>query len=76
MNNIRHFETLTPMKAIRMKCYQCSNGSANEIKECPITGCALYKFMAGHRPDKESITDVDVRVFLDDEREVVHFTHE
>lgn len=27
---------LTPMKAIRKKCLECSCGSFNEVKLCPI----------------------------------------
>lgn len=41
---------LTPMKAIRQKCIQCSLGSAKEIKLCPVEKCALYEYRFGHRP--------------------------
>ena len=30
---------LTPMKAIRKKCLECSCGSFNEVKLCPIEKC-------------------------------------
>ncbi len=76
MKNVKHFDTLTPIKAIRMKCMQCSNGQYSEIRKCPIPGCALYHYRLGHRPDKETITDIDLRIFPDDKREVVHFTCE
>lgn len=35
---------LTPMKAIRMRCYECA-GSAREITLCPVTGCPLMRFV-------------------------------
>lgn len=52
---------LTPMKAIRKKCLECSNGSFNEVKLCPIINCALYSYRFGHRPDtgKEIPTSKD-----------------
>jgi hypothetical protein len=39
---------LTPIKSIRAKCLDCSAGSPKEVKECPVTGCALYPG-GGHR---------------------------
>lgn len=42
---------LTPMKAIRLKCLDCSNGSSNEVKLCPITRCPLYPFRLGKNPN-------------------------
>lgn len=48
-----HASDLTPMKAIRRKCLDCSNGSAKEVKECAITTCPLYPFRLGKRPQYE-----------------------
>ena len=42
---------LTPVKAIRAKCLDCSCGSANEVKLCPITTCALYPYRFGKNPN-------------------------
>lgn len=48
---------LTPMKAIRKKCLECSNGQTKEVRFCPIKNCALYSYRNGHRPkDEEVIT--------------------
>lgn len=44
---------LTPMKAIRKKCLECSNGSTLEARECPIKNCALYTYRMGHKPKDE-----------------------
>lgn len=42
---------LTPMKAIRAKCLDCSCGSANEVKHCPITNCPLFPYRSGKNPN-------------------------
>jgi len=44
----------TPIKAIRAKCLECSNGSATEVTHCPIKRCALYPYRHGHRPGWEN----------------------
>ena len=41
---------LTPMKAIRKKCLECSCGSSTEVKECPVIKCPLWTYRSGHRP--------------------------
>ncbi len=41
---------LTPMKAIRKKCLDCSGGSFTEVANCPIDKCPLYIYRFGHRP--------------------------
>ena len=41
---------MTPMRAIRAKCLECSNDNVNEVRECPITDCALYPFRFGKNP--------------------------
>lgn len=42
---------LTPMKAIRAKCLECSAGNANEVKLCPITACPLFPYRFGKNPN-------------------------
>lgn len=41
---------LTPIKAIRAKCIECSCGSKQDVRLCPIKKCALYPYRMGHRP--------------------------
>ena len=41
---------LTPLKAIRAKCLDCSAGSANEVKLCVIPECPLYVYRFGKNP--------------------------
>ena len=51
---------ITPLRAIRMKCIDCSNYQLKEIRCCTVIDCALYPFRFGHKPkydsdDKEGI---------------------
>ena len=43
-------KTISPIKAIRKYCLDCGNDSANEVKLCPCTDCALYPFRFGKNP--------------------------
>lgn len=40
----------SPVKAIRQKCLECGEGSANEVKLCPVERCPLYPFRFGKNP--------------------------
>lgn len=46
---------ITPMKAIRNKCLECSSSQLKEVRECPISWCPLWRYRMGKRPPKESI---------------------
>ncbi len=50
---------LTPLKAIRAKCLDCSAGSAHEVKHCVIPECPLYPFRFGKNPfrKRRALTD-------------------
>lgn len=37
----------SPLKAIRKKCLNCTNGSSQEIRLCPIHDCSLYPYRFG-----------------------------
>ena len=41
---------ITPMKAIRLKCLDCSCGSSSEVNLCQVEKCPLYPFREGHDP--------------------------
>lgn len=49
--------TLTPIKAIRKKCVDCSGGILKEVKECPIEYCPLHPFRMGKRPKANNTPD-------------------
>lgn len=46
-------KTLTPIRAMRAKCLDCSAGSKHEVTHCPVTCCALWPYRLGKRPKKE-----------------------
>jgi len=46
---------LTPLKAIRAKCLDCSAGQPNEVKLCPHANCALYLYRFGKNPNRKGI---------------------
>lgn len=41
---------VSTLKAIRLKCLDCSCGNPYEVKLCPVTGCPLYPYREGHNP--------------------------
>lgn len=42
-----------PVKAIRLKCRDCTNNQITEIDNCPVKQCALYPFRFGKNPYRE-----------------------
>lgn len=48
-------KSITPLRAIREKCRECSGGSAAEARECPVSGCPLYPYRDGHNPARQGI---------------------
>lgn len=53
---------LTPMKAIRRKCIDCSCGSSNEVKLCPVQNCPLYTYRFGKRLKDDKNIDEDIKI--------------
>lgn len=41
---------MSPMKAIRRKCLDCSAGQQIEVKLCQAVTCPLWSFRAGRHP--------------------------
>lgn len=48
-------KSLTPIKAIRAKCLDCSCGQIKEIRECSDKNCPLFPYRMGRRPKKEDV---------------------
>ena len=46
---------VTPIKAIREKCKDCTGNQLHEIRECSITTCALWAYRMGKRPKHEGL---------------------
>lgn len=42
-------------KAIRMKCLDCCCGQAAEVRKCPSTLCALWRFRMGREIKDENV---------------------
>jgi hypothetical protein len=45
---------LTPLKAMRAKCLDCSCGSRKEVSNCQIPDCPIYPYRFGKRPETVS----------------------
>lgn len=56
---------LTPIKACRLKCLECSNWSSHEVKTCHIKDCALYPFRMGKNPG------IKQREYTDEQRQAM-----
>lgn len=41
---------LTPVKAIRAYCIECSGFIMGEVKGCELADCPLWPYRMGHRP--------------------------
>ena len=41
---------MTPRKAIRKRCLDCSAYQTKEVTDCAFTDCPLYEHRSGHRP--------------------------
>ena len=46
---------MTPLRAIREKCLDCSCQQPTEVRDCPIISCALYPFRMGKNPNRAGI---------------------
>ena len=46
---------LTPIKAIRAKCLECSGNQPSEVRSCLIHECALFNYRLGKNPNRKGI---------------------
>lgn len=56
---------LTPLRAIRTKCLECSAGSPKEVRECVMLDCSLYAYRMGKSPNRKP------RIMTEEEREAL-----
>ena len=49
----------TPIKAIRKKCLDCTNGSRKEVRLCTIIECPLYPYRFGRRPTSSIVDTIN-----------------
>lgn len=45
---------MPPLKAIRLKCVDCSGGSRSEVALCVIPDCPLYPYRMGRNPFRQA----------------------
>lgn len=54
------------LRAIRLKCYDCSAYQINEVNNCNITTCPLYSFRLGKNPFlRREMTDKEKKEIRD-----------
>ena len=41
---------MTPLKAIRAYCVECSGGNRAEVRLCQLPNCPLFRFRLGKNP--------------------------
>jgi len=65
MNDVRveMQQATNPIKAIRLKCLDCTNNQRTEVDECTVKLCPLYAFRFGKNPFRAK------RVLTDEQRE-------
>lgn len=52
---LRTQKKVTPLKAIREKCLDCSGWQPSEVRKCPITACVLFPYRFGHNPQRRGV---------------------
>ncbi|HCJ67503.1 MAG TPA: hypothetical protein DHV62_09365 [Elusimicrobia bacterium] len=48
-------KSLTPLRAIRKKCLDCSGFQVKEVRVCPVVDCSLFKYRFGKNPNRRGI---------------------
>ena len=43
-------QRMSPLKALRLRCIDCSGGSANEVRLCTAIQCPAWPFRMGENP--------------------------
>lgn len=45
----------TPIKTIRKKCLDCSDGHYKQVRYCTLLNCPLYPYRMGKRPNESTL---------------------
>lgn len=61
----------TPLRAIRLKCLDCSAGSAQEVRECNFTDCPLYYYRSGHNPKRKGVGDKNIKKTVSSQKSAI-----
>jgi hypothetical protein len=46
---------MTPLKAIRAHCIECSGGNRAEVRLCQLPDCPLFRFRFGRNPARAGV---------------------
>ena len=46
---------LTPLKAIKKHCLECSGYEKKQVRECAIKDCVLFNYRMGNNPQRKGI---------------------
>ncbi len=46
---------LTPLRAIKKHCLECSGYEKKEVRECKMTDCVLFEYRLGRNPKRSGI---------------------
>ena len=47
---------ITPLKAIKSHCLECSGYEKKQVRECEIKDCVLYLYRQGTNPNRKGST--------------------
>lgn len=47
---------VSPLRALRLRCLDCCNGSAREVRLCTAVDCPSWPFRMGKNPWRKSLT--------------------
>ena len=50
---------VSPLRALRLKCLDCCNGSAQEVRLCTAVDCPSWPFCMGRNPWRAPLGDVE-----------------
>lgn len=56
-------KAVRPLKAIRLKCLDCSGWSSVEVDKCAHIACVLYPLRYGRKPKGVAYTKMDVYTY-------------
>ena len=56
LNAIGH-EAMSPGKALRLRCLDCSGGAAPEVRACTATRCPAWPFRMGANPWRAPVSE-------------------